>query len=151
MIYKTKQPPVMHILRDAGAAFSIMARIKGIKLRVDAPGETLSGSCGPKRVGQVVRNPLSNALKFTPEGSQIVIRVEPARPAGGPQPADPAESGRVMISGHGQGIGIPEVKLEKVFGKFVQSSRTLTGAGGTGLGFSTCREIIEQQGGRIRA
>lgn len=50
-----------------------------------------------------------------------------------------------------QGVGIPEQELEDVFDKFVQSSKTKTGAGGTGLGLSISREIIIQHGGAIVA
>ncbi len=46
------------------------------------------------------------------------------------------------------GTGIPESELEAVFGKFVQSSKTKTGAGGTGLGLAICREIVEAHGGK---
>ena len=50
-----------------------------------------------------------------------------------------------------QGTGVPEDELETVFEKFVQSSKTETGAGGTGLGLSISKEIIEGHGGSIRA
>lgn len=50
-----------------------------------------------------------------------------------------------------EGVGIPAGELESVFDKFVQSSRTRTGAGGTGLGLSICREIVAAHHGRIMA
>ena len=50
-----------------------------------------------------------------------------------------------------QGVGIPPKELEAVFDKFVQSSKTKTGAGGTGLGLAICWEITELHGGRIWA
>ena len=50
-----------------------------------------------------------------------------------------------------EGVGIPEGELSAVFDKFVQSSKTKTGAGGTGLGLSITREIVEWHKGRIRA
>ena len=50
-----------------------------------------------------------------------------------------------------EGMGIPEEELEAVFDKFVQSSKTKTGAGGTGLGLAICQEIIHAHGGRIWA
>ena len=50
-----------------------------------------------------------------------------------------------------EGVGIPAEELESIFDKFVQSSKTRTGAGGTGLGLAICREIIQQHGGKIWA
>lgn len=50
-----------------------------------------------------------------------------------------------------EGIGIPETELDTVFDKFIQSSKTKTGAGGTGLGLAICHEIIKSHGGRIWA
>ena len=50
-----------------------------------------------------------------------------------------------------EGIGIPENELDTIFDKFVQSSKTKTGAGGTGLGLAICREIIVAHRGTIRA
>jgi hypothetical protein len=50
-----------------------------------------------------------------------------------------------------EGVGIPEGELEAVFDKFVQSSKTRSGAGGTGLGLAICREIVAAHGGEIFA
>jgi signal transduction histidine kinase len=50
-----------------------------------------------------------------------------------------------------RGLGIPEAELETIFEKFVQSSTTRTGAGGTGLGLTSSREIVTLHGGNIRA
>ena len=48
-------------------------------------------------------------------------------------------------------MGIPEAELESVFDKFVQSSKTKTGAGGTGLGLSISRDIVRLHGGTLSA
>ena len=95
------------------------------------------------RIGQVVRNLLSNAVKFTQDGRIIHVRVE----AGTLPDGRPA----VVIGVSDEGIGIPPDELHTVFDKFVQSSRTRTGAGGTGLGLAICREIVEAHHGRITA
>jgi len=57
----------------------------------------------------------------------------------------------VKVSVSDRGPGIPEDELEAVFDKFVQSSKTKTGAGGTGLGLAICHEIICAHKGRIWA
>lgn len=98
------------------------------------------------RIGQVVRNLLSNAAKFTPEGRGIRIRLGMAVD-GTVQAGVPA----VHLSISDEGVGIPVEELDTIFDKFVQSSRTRTGAGGTGLGLAICQEIVDAHGGRITA
>jgi PAS domain S-box-containing protein len=99
----------------------------GEKISVDA-----------EKIKQVLRNLISNASKFSPEGSSINICMH--------------ERGDiVLVTVCDQGPGVPEDELETVFEKFVQSSKTRTGAGGTGLGLAICREIITAHKGRIWA
>jgi len=50
-----------------------------------------------------------------------------------------------------EGLGIPADEQEFIFDKFIQSSKTKTGAGGTGLGLSICKEIVEDHDGKIWA
>jgi PAS domain S-box-containing protein len=90
------------------------------------------------RIKQVIRNLLSNAVKFSPKGGVIQLRVLKGE-------------GRMRVIIQDEGPGIPEDELEVVFDKFVQSSKTKSGAGGTGLGLSICREIMTAHGGRIWA
>lgn len=99
--------------------------------------------CDRPRIGQVIRNLLSNAIKFSPDGRAIHVRL--ASSTG----IDGAGLLRLVVSD--EGVGIPPAELEAVFNKFVQSSRTRTGAGGTGLGLSICREIVVAHHGAIRA
>ena len=99
-----------------------------------------------ERLGQVLRNLLSNACKFSPEGSRIevgLVATEMTLP-GGRVPA-------LSLTVADQGPGIPEGELESIFDKFVQSSLTAKGAGGTGLGLAICQEIVHRHGGTISA
>ena len=103
-------------------------------------------ACDVQRIGQVLRNLLANAIKFSPEGSAITLRAAPVV-----FPRDGRPGGGVEIRISDQGPGIPEAERESVFEKFVQSSLTRTGAGGTGLGLAISREIVVAHGGRIFA
>jgi len=87
---------------------------------------------------QVLRNLLSNAVKFSPDGGTITISMH-------------REVQSVVVAIRDQGRGVPAEELETIFDKFMQSSRTKTGAGGTGLGLSICREIIAAHKGRLWA
>ena len=57
----------------------------------------------------------------------------------------------IRVSVSDRGIGIPVEELESIFDRFIQSSKTRTGAGGTGLGLAISREIISAHKGRIWA
>lgn len=99
-----------------------------------------------KQIERVVHNLLANAIKFSPSGGTIAFGIEGGDLAQG-QHRIPA----VVITCTDQGVGIPENELESIFEKFVQGSRTRTGAGGTGLGLAICREIVRTHHGTIRA
>lgn len=98
---------------------------------------------------QVILNLLSNALKFSQDHQTIVICFEDCL-IPGRRKSDPTTPG-VAMKVIDQGIGIPDNELETVFDKFMQSSKTKTGAGGTGLGLPICKEIIQEHRGRIWA
>ncbi|MFZ0257980.1 MAG: ATP-binding protein [Gammaproteobacteria bacterium] len=116
---------------------------KGIVLSLqidhDAPRSIVSDG---DRVSQIVKNFLSNAVKFTREGE---VQVKLSRSA----EADAAER-PVMLSVHDTGIGIPKGKHELIFEAFKQADgSTRRRYGGSGLGLSISRELAQLMGGRI--
>lgn len=89
------------------------------------------------RVSQVVTNLVSNAIKFSPPGSHVVVRAE-------------MEEGGLRIDVEDQGEGIAPQDLPKLFLKFQQlDSSNTRKAGGTGLGLVISKGIVEEHGGRI--
>ena len=94
---------------------------------------------------------LDNAIKFTPQGKVIAISLSdnfiPEGNLDGVDGTVPA----IFFCISDQGVGVPSSQLQDVFGKFVQSSKTKTGAGGTGLGLAIAREIVEAHKGVIWA
>ncbi len=93
-----------------------------------------------EKLKQVLRNLMSNAVKFSPKGGTINLISEI-------QDCDKT----VIISVHDEGPGIPDDEVDLIFDKFIQSSNTKSGAGGTGLGLAICREILAAHKGRIWA
>ncbi len=131
----------------AGAAIQEFALLAGERrISVVLEAEDIPAWCDPVRIGQVLRNLLSNAIRFSPVDGAIRLVVGAASMGEG---AATAPAVRVAVEDHG--VGIPEAELETVFDKFVQSSKTRSGAGGTGLGLAICREIVGQHRGTIRA
>ncbi len=118
--------------------------IKAKNLEVCASfGDCTEAHFDRHQIIQVLINLLSNAIKFSGVGGQIVIEVFEERPPSG----GPALGCRITDGGP----GIPDGELTTIFDKFVQSSKTTTGAGGTGLGLAICQKVIEAHGGRIWA
>jgi signal transduction histidine kinase len=104
-----------------------------------------------KRIDQVLRNLLGNAIKFTPAGRRIAIEIAADVMPVGRRAMDDRVQPALRLTVADEGIGIPETEVESVFDKFTQSSLTSTGAGGTGLGLPICREIVHAHRGLIRA
>jgi signal transduction histidine kinase len=118
--------------------FDAMLSERGLSLRYEEPDFDEKVALDADKIKQVLRNLLNNAIKFSPPRGTIDV--------------DMCHAGSsVSVSVRDQGPGIPPDELEAVFDKFVQSSKTKTGAGGTGLGLAICREIIAGHGGRIWA
>ena len=132
------------VARRSAEAFTTQLEEKGLQLVIDAPPDAYVQNVDAAAIGQVFTNLFSNAIKFSPPGGAIEVTFQSS------VPDETGEAGlRIEVADHG--VGIAEDELEAVFDKFIQSSRTKTGAGGTGLGLSICREIVERHGGRIHA
>ena len=116
---------------------SICARNQ-VRVEYHPPEDDLPMLADPERIKAVLRNLISNAVKFSPPEGRVAVRLRST-----------GES--MLLSVTDQGPGIPEDELEAIFDKFVQSTKTKSGAGGTGLGLAICREIVAGHQGRIWA
>jgi PAS domain S-box-containing protein len=138
------------LLADAIAEAEAFAQARSVHLCLDADADALHATWDGPRVLQVIRNLISNAVKFSMAGGVVEISARPLLLPAGRRAGDPRVPG-IEIRVRDAGIGIPEEELEAVFDKFVQSSKSKTGAGGTGLGLAICREIILAHQGTIHA
>ncbi|MBC7780123.1 MAG: PAS domain S-box protein [Proteobacteria bacterium] len=133
---------IRNAIAAAAAEIAPLAQARSITIEISRTAKIVAWF-DPARLAQVLNNVLGNAVKFSPEGGRIEVRIEHA----------PAVDGRsmVQITVADNGVGIPKDEREQVFDKFIQSSKTRTGAGGTGLGLAISRELIRGHGGDIRA
>ncbi len=103
------------------------------------------------RIGQVLLNLLHNAVKFTPAGGAVGVRIALATTNPGVSDAQGGGSW-LQISVHDSGIGIPSQDLPRIFERFYKVDRARTrNAGGTGLGLAIAKHLIEGHGGRLWA
>jgi len=99
------------------------------------PVPLLAGDCG--RLSQVLDNLVSNAVKFTPAGGRVDVRVR-------------EQGGRAEIEVRDSGIGIPATEQDRLFERFFRSSNATERAiQGTGLGLAIAKAIVDAHGGRI--
>ena len=118
--------------------FSSLVSERGLRIQDETGNFHEKVALDSTRIQQVLRNLLSNAVKFSLEGTTIEAGIS-------------GKEDSVVVWVRDRGPGVPEEELERVFEKFVQSSKTKSGAGGTGLGLAICREIITAHHGRIWA
>ncbi|MCK5071562.1 MAG: HAMP domain-containing histidine kinase, partial [Desulfocapsa sp.] len=144
MVLSMKKQDILPCFQPVLLEFKTILEEKQITLETDIPKDPLILTCDSNRMGQVIRNLLSNAIKFTEAGKKITLSVSQDMIKTGDD-SEPV----VMVSVIDQGIGIPEDELDLVFDKFIQSSKTNTGAGGTGLGLAICKEILKAHEGKI--
>lgn len=116
-----------------------LADTRGLHFEVSDRSGPLPAVVDGPRLQQVMRNVLANALRFAPEGSAIEIEARDLGPDG------------TEWTARDHGPGIPESERRTIFEAFVQSSRTRSGAGGTGLGLTICHRIMRAHGGSIEA
>ena len=113
------------------------ARQNGIEVRGEVPEGLPPVLADPGRIAQVLDNLLANAIKFSPEGGTITVRVR-----------DEGEWLRTEVSD--TGIGIPPDKLTRVFDRFYQvNGTTRRRFGGAGLGLAIVKQIVEAHGGKV--
>ncbi|MEM7260532.1 MAG: PAS domain-containing sensor histidine kinase [Planctomycetota bacterium] len=138
MTFELRTVDVAQCLDQTIGECTTLFRDKKLTCNWANPGGNLRVLADGTRIQQVILNLLSNAIRYSPDGGNISIQVEPSET-------------KVTVTILDEGPGIPEDELETVFEKFVQSSQTNSGAGGTGLGLPICREIVNAHSGRIWA
>ncbi|MBT4288758.1 MAG: HAMP domain-containing histidine kinase [Deltaproteobacteria bacterium] len=151
MYYEMKTANLSQIINKVMQEFAAIIKEKGIILGLSKCDIPTTIVCDEITISQTLRNLFSNAIKFTPPGKSIIISTYSGKLSTGSRQIDKKTVPALQINIKDEGIGIPENELKTVFGKFIQSSKTKTGAGGTGLGLAICKEIIKAHHGKIWA
>jgi signal transduction histidine kinase/CheY-like chemotaxis protein/HAMP domain-containing protein len=139
------------IYEDAERAFRQVAEQKGLDFTVDIdPALPPSIVSDEQRLGQILKNLLSNAFKFTNTGG-VTLAIGRPQPAGFWSETLRTAEHVISFAVIDTGVGIPEDKLSAIFEAFQQADGTTSRKyGGTGLGLSISREIARLLGGEIQ-
>ncbi|HYM84833.1 MAG TPA: HAMP domain-containing sensor histidine kinase [Candidatus Dormibacteraeota bacterium] len=127
-------------LRDAVESATQQSRLtaerRGVSLELDLPSEPVVVVHDAQRIAQVVANLVGNAVKFTPRGGHVRVRLRPS------------EDG-ATIAVVDTGIGIDQAELPHIFERFYRGSRSEARSSGSGLGLSIAKSIVDLHHGRI--
>jgi len=130
--------PVSMDLVALARACADQARSQTERHRIRFEGATvpLTGDWDADRLRQVIDNLLTNAIKYSPDGGEIVVRVEEVGPV-------------ARVSVHDHGIGIPATMLNSIFEPFYRTKAAGERATGFGIGLCVAKSIVELHGGQI--
>jgi len=132
-----KEVVLNHLIARAGEAAKPFATSKNIDLDIATEPELVTTQADAERLGQVLDNLVSNAIKYTPDGGGVSIRM-----------THTGDAATIAVSD--TGIGIPQDEQAQMFGRFFRSSNARdSGIEGSGLGLAITRGIVEAHGGTI--
>jgi len=150
-VYKMETVNIWKVTKNAVSEIETLWKEKNLLIRIEDALMPIEIICDKQKIDQVIQNLLSNAVKYTPLDKHITISFKSGELSNGQGSTDKEMVSVITVSLKDEGVGIPGNELETIFDKFVQSSKTKTGAGGTGLGLAICKEIIDVHNGKIWA
>jgi signal transduction histidine kinase len=128
-----------NVVRQTLDTLKPVADDKGVTLVADVEPNTPTLAGDPKRLQQILWNLVANAVKFTPKGGTVSVRVETELP-------------QIRVRVRDSGAGIKPELLNRVFEPFMQGDSSLKRAyGGLGLGLAITRHLVELHGGSVKA
>ena len=125
------------VARSSAERLRPFAERQGLRVVFDIPEKVPPVRGDEDRLGQVVINLLHNAVKFSPNGGEIVVGVRDA-------------GAEVVTWVRDPGVGVPANDRARIFERFYKVDRArVRGRGGTGLGLAIARHVVQMHGGRI--
>jgi signal transduction histidine kinase len=103
---------------------------------VDSGVPELIGQWDNARLERVVANLVSNAVKYSPAGGDVRVRVT-------------RDGDTAVLSVEDSGMGIPQEDMPRIFERFFRARNVIDEVAGAGIGLAACKRIVEQHGGRL--
>jgi len=143
MRFETAPLDLGALIHSALQANAPYAQNLSVELESDGPDTPIEIEGDEARLGQVLTNLLSNAAKFSPRSGRVRVQTRDL-------PATQSKARRVRVDVFDDGPGVPPEFEPRLFERFAQADSSATRAsGGSGLGLSISRAIVEQHGGTL--
>ncbi len=142
-IYNFKSTDLSKLAEEVSFEFTNQLETKQIKLNINKPKALLPDiELEPNKIRMVLENILDNAIKYTPKGGTVELKISDERL----NSAEPT----VVVSVTDSGIGIPLEETDKIFQKFFRAGNAIKAEpDGSGLGLFLARDMVEKHGGSI--
>lgn len=127
---------IRRVIRNSVSTTMPLFRSRKQIVEIEVPDQSLIVRTDPRRLEQVLLNLLSNANKFSPDGSTVTVSVS-------------AEPRQCLIEVRDRGIGIAESDIDRIFGEFEQLHTRGEFSRGAGLGLALVKRFVEALGGKI--
>ncbi|MGD8374987.1 MAG: HAMP domain-containing sensor histidine kinase [Acidobacteriota bacterium] len=135
--FEPRDVPLAPFFRSEIEGFSYRARGREIELHIDVEADLPEEiRADPDRLGEVVRNLLGNALRYTPSGGSVTARLSPEG------------NSALRFEVEDTGPGVPEAERERIFDRYFRGTHA-EGKRGSGLGLAISRAIVEAHGGEL--
>jgi signal transduction histidine kinase len=137
--FESKPVDLGNLARHVIDLFQAEAEEKNISLSINRLSENTTVNADAQRTEQVIANLVGNALRYVPDGGKIWIEIA-------------SDEKSMTLSVNDNGVGIPEEDLPFIFDRFWRKDKSRSRhTGGTGLGLAITKQLVEAQGGTIRA
>jgi len=146
--YEIERLAAADLAREATEEAGELARRKGQTLRTEVAPQPMPVAADRSLLLQALRNLLTNAVKFTPDGGTVGLRVQPASGDDGASGASASGDG-VLFEVWDTGPGVPDESKTRIFERFYRSDPDRKGRQGTGLGLAIARTIVHDHGGAL--
>jgi two-component system clock-associated histidine kinase SasA len=132
--------PISELIDAATQTLAPSAEKAHIQVEIQVPTDLPPVDVDADKIRRVLINLLDNALRYTPQGKPVQIRVVPEYPGH-----------KILVQVADSGPGIPEKERERIFDQFwqVKENQPLRGTKGNGIGLTFCQRVMEAHGERI--
>lgn len=136
---KIQKTDIVNFARVLASSFNVIAEQRNIKFEVISDVESFDLGFDSSKINMVLNNLISNAFKFTPDGGEIIVKIE--KPVKSPD--------GIHINVTDSGKGIPKDDQSRVFDMFYQSSKNTSWQAGSGIGLALTKELVLLHNGTI--